>query len=158
MDRFQLLNQHRSPRCRTSGTGVRVVLFLALALLPLSVASETKARTRVETGRDLYNFCLLAAEQALAHPSEPRRGKARYCRQYVSGYFASLQILMANARTEKVHTHEEADRIQCARVPASATFDQLEQKIIRFGEWHPDLLDEPAIKLVQKAFDSLDPC
>lgn len=157
MDRFQLLNIfHTRPSralCWRDGFScLSLIVFLSLAIAPAD------ARTRVETGRDLYEYCVLAAEQALNHPNEPRRGKARYCRQYVSGYFASLQILLANSRTEKVHTHDEADRIQCARVPASATFEQLEQKIIRFGEWHPDLLDEPAIKLVQKAFDSLDPC
>ncbi|MEQ9517844.1 MAG: Rap1a/Tai family immunity protein [Parvibaculum sp.] len=133
-------------------------LFTLAFLAQASFPHTAEARTRVETGRDLYGFCVLAAEQELTHPTEPRRGKARYCRQYVSGYFASLQILLANARTEKVHTHDEADRIQCARVSGSATFEQLEQKIIRFGEWHPELLDEPAIKLVQKAFASLDPC
>jgi len=134
------------------------VILAALLLALPALLSPAYARTRVETGRDLQGFCQLAIDQELAEPGARITGKARYCRQYVSGFFASLHAMQVTEGTRKVHPNTEADRFQCALVPHTATFEQLERQIVRFGEWHPELLDEPAIRLIQRAFDSIDPC
>ena len=141
-----------------SGRFFRLWLVAAIALLATTVFGSSEARTRVETGRDLQNFCQQAIDQELERPGERITGKARYCRQYVSGFFASLHAMQVNEGTRKVHPNDEADRFQCALVPRAATYEQLERQIVRFGEWHPELLDEPAIRLIQRAFDSIDPC
>lgn len=153
MDGFQRLTSLLPPRCLFS------VSAICLALLVTSLfASPADARVRVETGRDLVTFCQQAIDQALADPDARIRGKARYCRQYVSGFFSSLQAMQANEGTHKIHPNDDTERYQCALVPRDATYQQLERQILRFGEWHPELLDEPAIRLIQRAFDSLDPC
>ena len=112
----------------------------------------------METGRDLQQFCQLAISQRLADPAARLSGKARYCRQYVSGFFASLQAMQVNEGSRRIHDNDDVDRFQCALVPRNASYEQLERQIVRVGEWHPELLDEPAIRLIQRAFDSLDPC
>jgi len=131
---------------------------LIVILIVLALPSAGFARLRVETGRDLHQFCKMAADQNLVHPDERLTGKARYCRQYVSGFFSSLHAMQTGEGTRKLHQNDEPDRFQCALVPRIASFEQLERQIVQFGEWHPELLDEPAIQLIQRAFDSLDPC
>lgn len=128
------------------------------AMVLIMVSDVAPARTRVETGRDLLTYCQMAADQHLTSVDAPLRGKARYCRQYVSGFFASLQAMYINEGTRKVHGNDEPERVQCTLVPQTATYRQLELQIVRHGEWHPELLDEPAYELIQRAFDVLDPC
>ncbi len=141
-----------------SGRDVQLLFAVVGLLIAASLHNPAEARTRVETGRDLTQFCQMAIDQELERPGERLTGKARYCRQYVSGFFASLHAMQVSERTQKVHPNDEADRFQCALVPRVATFEQLERQIVRFGEWHPELLDEPAVRLIQRAFDSIDPC
>ncbi len=152
MDRFRRVSPGHP------GRFVRLWPVAAIAIAVTAPFDLADARTRVETGRDLQNFCQQAIDQELERPGERITGKARYCRQYVSGFFASLHAMQVNEGTRKVHPNDEADRFQCALVPRAATYEQLERQIVRFGEWHPELLDEPAIRLIQRAFDSIDPC
>ncbi len=152
MDRFRGIIQGRAGRF--------LLCWLTAAAMAVLIIppGSSDARTRVETGRDLQNFCQLAIDQELANPGTRITGKARYCRQYVSGFFASLHAMQVNEGTRKIHPNDETERFQCALVPRAATFEQLERQIVRYGEWHPELLDEPAIRLIQRAFDSIDPC
>jgi len=152
MDRFRGVIAGHSRWFFQLGLGAATVFAVA------SLFGPADARTRVETGRDLQQFCQQAIDQELERPGERITGKARYCRQYVSGFFASLHAMQVNEGTRKVHPNNESDRFQCALVPRAATYEQLERQIVRYGEWHPELLDEPAIRLIQKAFDSIDPC
>lgn len=152
MDRFRGVSRHPPTLF------VRIWFGVVTAILVTAFSYSAEARTRVETGRDLQTFCQQAIDQELERPGERITGKARYCRQYVSGFFASLHAMQVNEGTRKVHPNDEADRFQCALVPRAATYEQLERQIVRYGEWHPELLDEPAIRLIQRAFDSIDPC
>lgn len=152
MDRFRRVIQRRP------GLFLRLGLAAATAFVIATPFDSAEARTRVETGRDLQTFCQQAIDQELERPGERITGKARYCRQYVSGFFASLHAMQVNEGTRKIHPNDEADRFQCALVPRAATYEQLERQIVRYGEWHPELLEEPAIRLIQRAFDSIDPC
>ena len=129
-----------------------------IAIVLTGWVSTLDARVRVATGQDLYDVCKLAVDQQLAEPGARLSGRARYCRQYLEGYFGSLKALLDDEQARKVHTHDEADRVQCARVPEAATFAQLEQRVVTFAQWHPELMDGPAVDLVMKAFDSLNPC
>ena len=131
---------------------------LLICFLIFTLETSATARVRVETGRDLQQFCQLAISQRLTNRAARLSGKARYCRQYVSGFFASLQAMQVNEGSRKIHDNDDVDRFQCALVPRNASYEQLERQIVRYGEWHPELLDEPAIRLIQQAFDSLDPC
>ena len=156
MDGFrQLISRHKFAAVFSSRW---LCCALIVSLIGLTLPSAGFARLRVETGRDLHQFCQMAAEQNLAHPNERLTGKARYCRQYVSGFFSSLRAMQTSEGTRKVHQNNEPDRFQCALVPRIASYEQLERQIVQSGEWHPELLDEPAIQLIQRAFDSLDPC
>ncbi len=152
MDRLRRVGARHPGLFIPAGFVVAILFFTTLA----TVTAE--ARTRVETGRDLQQFCQLAIDQELERPGERITGKARYCRQYVTGFFASLHAMQVNEGTRKVHSNEETERFQCALVPRAATYEQLERQIVRYADWHPELLDEPAIRLMQRAFDSIDPC
>jgi len=156
MDRFRQLTSGLNSHAASPGR--RPARFLLAVLLLCATVEPGLARMRVETGRDLFTFCQLAADQQLAHPEDRLSGKARYCRQYVSGFFGSLRAMQVSEGTQKLHDNDDPDRFQCALVPRTASFEQLERQIIRFGEWHPELLDEPAIRLIQRAFSSLNPC
>lgn len=152
MDRLRRVGT--GPAGHPTLAGLLVATLFLLALL----ADGAEARTRVETGRDLQQFCQLAIDQELERPGGRITGKARYCRQYVTGFFASLHAMQVNEGTRKVHSNEETERFQCALVPRAATYEQLERQIVRYADWHPELLEEPAIRLIQRAFDSIDPC
>lgn len=132
------------------------LLFLLGAVLMGTVPVE--ARARIETGRDLADACQLAVEHRLHRPEAPLTGKARYCRQYINGYFGALDALQKGRGTQKVHSHDEKDYVQCAQVPRVGYMEDLEKKISRAADWHPDLLDKPAVELVMQAFNVIDPC
>lgn len=126
--------------------------------LVVAATTPAPAPVRIATGQDLYDACKLSVEFRVRPTSERTPPGARYCRQYLDGYFGSLDALHQHEQAHKVHPHDEADRIQCARIPQSASFDQLEQQIVRYGDWHPELMDRPAVELIMGAFDTLDPC
>jgi len=133
------------------------LLLAATALMWLAQA-PAQARARIETGRDLAAACQLAVEHRLQRPQAPLSGKARYCRQYINGYFGALDALQKGRGTQKVHPHNEKDYVQCAQVPRVGYMEDLEKKISRAADWHPELLDKPAVELVMQAFNVIDPC
>jgi Ssp1 endopeptidase immunity protein Rap1a len=156
MDRFRRLKISSDFFSACPSAGLRCLVVASILLISAQTSGE--ARTRVSTGSDLHQFCQLAVNQRLSQTDGRLTGKARYCRQYVSGFFSSLQAMQAGEGTHKIHPNDDTERFQCSLVPRAATYEQLERQIVHFGEWHPELLDEPAIRLIQRAFDSLDPC
>lgn len=131
--------------------------LLAAVLLAASGAPGA-AKSRVETGRDLYTACRQAVADHDAGRTSQSSAAILHCNRYLAGLFRSHQTMTRNRVTATQHTNDEPDRVQCLRVPQTATFKQLAQRVVNQGEWSPELLDEPATALAFKAFDALNPC
>lgn len=136
-----------------------VRLFAALTAAALyGVVGLAHAKSRVETGQDLYAACSRAVTD-FEDGRTPQNSVAIYhCNQFLGGLFRSHQVMTRNRVTAKQHSNEDADRVQCLRVPQQASFKQLAQKVVNQAEWQPELLEKPAMELAFSAFDAMTPC
>lgn len=134
-------------------------LFAALfcSFAALLVSGQAEARQRIETGRDLSDACAVLAEWSL-DPEPPSPRLARYCRQYLTGYFESLRVLHDNHDGKGVYGPSGDDPYACLNLDGPRTFGQLARQIVRTGEWNPALLDGEAHALAHKAFADRPPC
>jgi hypothetical protein len=139
---------------RAGGHLFPVMLILCLTS---AVPSAAEARVRIETGRDLHTACSVLAEHAL-NPVPPTPAKARYCRQYLSGYFESLRHLHNDHDGKGVYAPAGDDPYACLNFSGPRSFDQLARSIVRTGDWHPELLDGEPFALAHKTFSDNPPC
>lgn len=123
----------------------------------LAAAGETQARVRIETGRDLQDACAALARHHLA-PQTPTPRDALFCRQFLMGYFGSLRYLHDDERLKRTFDAPSSDPLLCINIDGPRSYDQLAQQVVRTGEWNPQLMDEPAVKLAQKTFSDRPPC
>lgn len=131
-------------------------LFCAFAATLLA-SGPAEARQRIETGRDLSNACAVLAEWSL-DPEPPSPRLARYCRQYLTGYFESLRVLHNDHGGKGVYGPSGDDPYACLNLDGPRTFGQLARQVVRTGEWNPALLDGEAHALARKAFADRPPC
>lgn len=111
---------------------------------------------RISTGQELYEACKVLVEHGLKREGPtPRQGL--YCRQYIAGYFATVKYVNEDddAKTALGVPFYAPD---CIDISGPRSYEQLAAKVMRNGEWHPDLLDRPAIELVRRAFGVAPPC
>lgn len=137
-----------------------VALIFCLFAIPgtaFFAGSPADARMRIETGRDLHDACAVLVEHAL-NPEPPTPRLARYCRQYLAGYFESLRVLHDNHGGKGVYGPSGGDPYACLNLDGPRSFDQLAARVVRTSEWHPELLDGEAYALMQKAFADRPPC
>lgn len=127
-----------------------------LMLLPVLVTTAD-ARQRIDTGHDLLAACRVLSEHGLT-PDAPTPREGLYCRQYISGYFSTLKYLHDEEEARKVLGNKASDPYACIDIHSPQTYTQLATQVVRTGEWNPQLLDEPAIKLAQKTFGDRPPC
>lgn len=137
--------------------GIILTLVLLAALPAIGGDAEARRGAHVETGQELYDACLTAVGFAAPPQGRPPTPYL-VCKRYIANYFTVLEMLHNDPRTQKVHPHDEAERFQCAWVPGARSFEQMARQIVRVGDWEPALLAGPAVDLIKKAFDTLDPC
>lgn len=146
--------------CRSKVARGRVRLrpvALIFCVFLLSGSPPADARMRIETGRDLHTACAALAEHAL-DPEKQMPAQARYCRQYVSGYFESLRHLHNENPGKGIYAPSGRDPYACLNLDGPRSYDQLARQIVRTGDWNPQLLDGDAILLIRKAFSDNPPC
>jgi len=131
--------------------------FLAVITL-LALAGTAMGKPRVESGQDLYNACQQAVRDFEVGKTPQDSVAIYHCNHFLSGLFRSHQVMTRNRLTAKQHSNEDADRVQCLKVPQAASFKQLAQKVVSHAEWRPELLEQPATELAFSAFDALNPC
>ena len=134
-----------------------VALIFGLGAVSLFTLSPASARMRIETGRELSDACAVLAEWSL-DPEPPTPRLARYCRQYLGGYFESLRVLHNDHDGKGVYAPSGDDPYACLNVDGPRTFGQLARQIVQTGEWKPELLDGDAYTLAHKAFADRPPC
>lgn len=142
---------------RVSGAGGHLFPVMLILCLAAGFASAADARARIETGSDLHAACAALAEHAL-NPVPPTPAPARYCRQYLSGYFESLRHLHNDHDGKGVYAPAGDDPYACLNFSGPRSFDQLARSIVRTGDWHPELLDGEPFALAHKAFSDSPPC
>lgn len=151
----------RSSAITSRGADLRAVALIfclfAISGTALFAALPADARMRIETGRDLRDACAVLVEHAL-NPEPPTPRLARYCRQYLAGYFESLRVLHDNHGGKGVYGPSGDDPYACLNLDGPRSFDQLAALVVRTSEWHPELLDGEAHALVRKAFADRPPC
>ena len=131
--------------------------WLSLAIAVVSFTSAAEARSRIETGSDLYGACRVLSEYTL-NPQGSTPREALYCRKYIAGYFATIKYLHDEEDVRRVMGSKAQDPYACVDIRSSQSFAQLAKQIVRTGEWNPKLLDEPALVLAQKTFGDNPPC
>jgi hypothetical protein len=134
--------------------GAAMVGLVLVALAP--TANTAEGRARISTGQDLYEACKVLNEFVLK-PDGPTPRLGLYCQQYISGYFTSLRVMQDGDGAQSV-TGPPIHAADCIGFDGPRTYGQLAGKIVRSGEWHPELMTAPAYKLAQQAFDAMPPC
>ncbi len=137
---------------------IRLLVVFGLATF-LTFTSGTDGYTsgpRISTGLDLYDACKVLVDYGLTHEGPtPRRGL--YCRQYIAGYFATIKYVDEDDGA-KAALGVPFYAPDCIDITGPRSYEQLAAKVVRNGEWHPELMGQPAIKLVQRAFGAAPPC
>lgn len=133
------------------------VLATSGLMLLSGLVTPAQARQRIDTGHDLLAACRVLSEHGLT-PDAPTPKEGLYCRQYISGYFSTLKYLHDEEEARKVLGDKASDPYACIDIHSSQTYTQLATQVVHTGEWNPQILDEPAIKLAQKTFGDRPPC
>lgn len=134
----------------------RGLAWLGLAALTMTPMRDAEARTRISTGQELYDACKVLTEYTL-NPQGPTPRLGLYCKQFIEGYFRSAKY---------VHDDDNAKQAlglplvptDCQPVIGGDSYNELAGKIVRNGDWHPELMSEPASKLARVAFGNKPPC
>ena len=135
----------------------KTLLGLGLALACATFAHTADARPRISTGRELYDACKVLAEWHL-NPVGHAPIPARNCRQYIVNYFTVIHYLHTDEAAKKVFGNAAEDPYACLDLDGPRSYDQLASRIIRTAEWHPDLMDKTADKLMARTFLDKPPC
>ena len=69
-----------------------------------------------------------------------------------------LRYLHEDERLKRSFEAPAPNPLGCINIDGPRSWDQLAQQIVRTGDWNPQLLDEPAVKLAQKTFADRPPC
>ena len=138
-------------------TSIALIFGLCLPGMAVLLPPEAEARVRIETGRDLHAACdALVAHQL--NPTMPMSREARYCRQYLEGYFNVLRYLHEDEKLKRSFEAPAPNPLGCINIDGPRSWIQLAQQIVRTGDCNPQLMDEPAVKLAQKTFADRPPC
>ncbi|MCE9649595.1 MAG: hypothetical protein K8R18_08235 [Parvibaculum sp.] len=139
---------------------VRPVVAAAMVVAALTIMRDTEGyasgQPRISTGQDLYEACKVLAEHGLK-PDEPTPRRGVHCRQYIAGYFASLKYVHEDDNA-KVALGVPLYAPDCIDITGPRSYEQLATKVVRSGEWHPELLGQPAVNLMRNAFGAEPPC
>ncbi len=135
---------------------IPAALLLGLAAFIMLPARDAAARSHISTGQELYEACKVLAEYSL-NPQGRTPSPGLRCRQFIEGYFRSAKYVR-ESDTDKQALGLPLAPTDCAPVADTNSYDQLAGKVVRNGEWHPELLDQPAVYLARAAFGSKPPC
>ncbi|MBX3505207.1 MAG: hypothetical protein KF895_06970 [Parvibaculum sp.] len=130
-------------------------VMLIFGILAGSLPSD--ARVRIATGADLHAACSALAEHAL-DPGRPMPKEARYCKQYLAGYFETLRHRHEAHDLNGIHGPVSRDPYACLNIDGPRSFGQLAAQIVRTGDWNPALLEGEPQALAHKAFSDRPPC
>ncbi|NIJ42498.1 hypothetical protein FHS78_002800 [Parvibaculum indicum] len=132
-------------------------LAFAIALPLTSFVPTSEARPRISTGRELYAACKALAAWHL-NPVGHTPIPARNCRQYIVNYFTVIHYLHTDEAAKKVFGNSAKDPYACLNLDGPRSYDQLAARIVRTAEWHPELMDTDAVKLMSRTFLDRPPC
>ena len=139
-------------------SALRIALLGALLALPvLTLAPAAEASSRIVTGRNLYDACKVLSEWHL-NPVGQTPIRARRCRQYIINYFNVIHYQHTNDMARKVFGTTTQDPFSCLDLNGPRSYDQLAARIVHTAEWHPDLMDQGAAKLMDRTFLDSPPC
>lgn len=146
------------PRDRSGIAASSAVQALLMAgALTFGMATQGQASgPRISTGQDLYEACKVLTHFAL-NPQGPTPRQGLYCRQYLAGYFASARYMRSNEGPSTV-LGPPIFETECIALEGQRSYEQLADRVVLNGEWHPELMAQPAIKLVQTTFGDVPPC
>jgi hypothetical protein len=139
---------------------VKTVVAAAIVISALTIMSDTEGyasgQPRISTGQDLYEACKVLAEHGL-EPDQPTPRRGLHCRQYISGYFASLKYVHEDDNA-KVALGVPLYAPDCIDITGPRSFEQLAARIVRNGDWRPELLGQSAVNLMRNTFGAEPPC
>jgi len=133
------------------------ILGGGLALMLTAFGQSAEARPRITTGRELYEACKALAAYHL-NPVGQTPIPARSCRQYIVNYFTVIHYLHTDEAARKVFGNSAEDPYACLDLEGPRSYDQLASRIVRTAEWHPELMDVDAVKLMSRTFLDKPPC
>lgn len=144
-------------RDQAFGTVCWLIATSISILLTISLVTNVKAaNTRISTGKDLYEACKVLSEFAL-NPQGRTPKQGLYCRQYLSGYFTSLRYRTQGSGDGNV-TGAPIFEADCITISGPRSYEQLANRVVVNSEWHPELMGEPAVRLVEAVFGGRPPC
>ena len=140
------------------GFGLVFGLTLALtAFVQTAFVQTAEARPRISTGRELYDACKVLSAWHL-NPVGHAPIPARSCRQYIVNYFTVIHYLHTDEAAKKIFGNSAKDPYACLNLDGPRSYDQLASRIVRTAEWHPELMDADAVKLMSRTFLDRPPC
>lgn len=125
---------------------------VAASLAPLMA----EARTRISTGKDLYEACKVLSEFSL-NPQGPTPRPALYCQQFMAGYFTAVKTA-TGGDGGKPRSGVPVYLPDCIMITGARSYQQLATQLVVRSEWHPELMERPPVELMQVVFGGAPVC
>ncbi len=122
-----------------------------LAAVLLSASAATAAE--LNTGKDLVAACTIYAakdENAMRDPDP--------CRRFLVGFFTAFKASEDARREAMVKGLPAASSANCVRLPDFLSYREMAQRLVKYGNAHPNELAGPANDLAQHTLETDFPC
>mgnify|MGYP003630973633 CR=1 FL=1 len=130
---------------------------IVAAFVAASLASPmADARTRISTGKDLYEACKVLSEFSL-NPQGPTPRLGLYCRQFMAGYFTSVKAATGGDEG-RPNSGVPVYMPDCIMITGARSYHQLATQLVVRSEWHPELMERPPVELMQVVFGGAPVC
>jgi hypothetical protein len=134
--------------------GKSIMRRLIVSCVALSLAAAAAVAAEIKTGRDLVDAC---RSYASANGQENARAP-NDCRTFLQGFAVSLKAREDARLDAMVKGLPAGTKEACVRMPDFISFKELAERIVRFGDANPALLNGPATDLAQKTLERDFPC
>jgi|KBSMisStandDraft_5_1062788.scaffolds.fasta_scaffold769042_2 Ssp1 endopeptidase immunity protein Rap1a len=125
----------------------------ALALAPLAFFATSASAAEIATAKELVAVCTTYAakdENALRDPDP--------CRRFLVGFFTAYIAAQNAQRDGMVQGLPATHSASCVRLPDSLSYREMAQRLVRYGNAHPNELAGTPNDLAQHTLETDFPC
>jgi hypothetical protein len=126
---------------------------LSLSLAAIALATGAASAAELNTGKELVTACGIYAakdENAMRDPDP--------CRRFLVGFFTAFKASEDARRDAMVKGLPATSSTNCVRLPDFLSYREMAQRVVAYGNAHPNELNGSANDLAQHTLETDFPC